>query len=173
MNCFYLLLLGLSIYLANIFSGYNLIFNVISDLGRYNATTTPIVFDITCILGGMIMLPFFLKISHKIAKSNNMISKVVFIFGIIGACGYILLGIFSLERGGPDEMIHRISALFAFGGFILATSTLGYYMIKQRSPKLRYFGYFGMFFPIIMIILWDISLISLFEWLWEKYQKGE
>ena len=164
-NSIYFVLLAMSISVANYSYGYNMITNVVSDLGGSYATSMPFIFDTVCIMGGLLMIPLFYMISAWLSTKDGRISWVVFRSGIIGTIGFIFVGIFSMDRGGPHQILHGIAALFAFGGFMLSAFFLGIYLIKQKNSKIRYFGYFGIFFPFIMVILWGVCLISLFEWL--------
>ncbi len=165
LNIVYFILLTTSISVANFSYGYSIVTNVISDLGGSHATAMPFIFDTVCIMGGLLMIPLYYLISEWLSNKDNRISKAVLKSGIIGTFGYIFVGVFSMDRGGPYQILHCIAAVFAFGGFMLSSFFLGIYLAKQNKSKLKYFGYFGIFFPFIMMILWGVCLISLFEWL--------
>ena len=164
-NALYFVLLGMSISVASVSYHYSIVTNVISDLGGSYATTMPFIFDSVCIMGGIVMIPLYFMISKWLSIRDNRISKAVLKSGIVGTIGFIFVGVFSMDRGGPYQVFHCIAAIFAFGGFMLSSFLLGIYLIKQKSSNLKYFGFFGIFFPFIMMILWGVFLISLFEWL--------
>jgi hypothetical protein len=164
-NALYFVLLTISISVASLSYNYSIVTNVVSDLGGTHATAMPFIFDIACVIGGLIMIPLYYMISEWLSKWDDRISKAVFKSGIIGTIGFIGIGVFSMDRGGPYQILHSITAALAFAGYMLSAFFLGIYLIKQNKSKMKYFGYFGIFFPFIMVILWGISLISLFEWL--------
>ncbi|KKM25546.1 hypothetical protein LCGC14_1593920 [marine sediment metagenome] len=85
--------------------------------------------------------------------------------GIIGAIGYIFVGVFNIDRGGPNGIYHYLFAVVLFGGFIISISTFSLYILiyKIKFPKI--YAIFGLIVPFLSVIMWRITEILLFEWI--------
>ena len=98
-------------------------------------TPIPYLFDLACILVGIISFPFyyFLRkkvVSHTLPNKNNVAERFPWLtsgllrygtlIGIFGGLGYLFVGIFSIERAGPNNIYHNSFAGFAFAGFVIS-----------------------------------------------------
>jgi len=172
----YLILLVASLYVAAIF-GYSMVTNNISDLGSINETPIPLLHDFVCILGGIICLPvnFFLKsrISYLIPpfrtskKSSiySILSKSAYSSGIIGDVGYIFLGIFSLDRAGPNRIFHNSCALISFSGFFFSIFLFSFCILTLKIYIPKLIGIYGLIIPGMIITLASLIHIPLLEWM--------
>jgi len=169
----YLSLLFGSLIIANFF-GYTILDNTISQLGLSITTPVPLMFDSACVIGGItsILLYFYLSkrievLSFKISKKIKLmyrVQKYGLILGIIGSIGIACVGIFSLERAGPQGVWHGLFSIIAFGGYILSLFTFGILIFKYSMELPKILGITGLI-PIIVSILHGILPIPLLEWL--------
>lgn len=165
----YLSLLFVSLSAAMGF-GFNITLHTISDLGNSNYTPFPFIFDCACILAGAITIPYnFLigrsKINSKSKMFKSITSHTGLIFGILGGIGYLFIGIFSLDRSGPDGLYHGVFAILAFSGFVLSIFFFSLRFILEERILPRLFGACGLIFPLIIFLLNVIFTTPLLEWL--------
>ncbi|KKL20220.1 hypothetical protein LCGC14_2457630, partial [marine sediment metagenome] len=166
----YLVLLCISIITALAFgsSGFSFVLHTISDLGNSQFTPSPFLFDIACIIAGLITIPysFFCDEMRKTPKKHlEVISRSGLYFGILGGIGYMGVGIFSLERGGPNGIFHGISAIVAFSGFVFSILFFSLYAFMQGNSKVKLLGICGIIIPLTMFILNGVLATPLVEWL--------
>jgi len=164
----YLSLLFLGLIIATGF-GYNIIVNTISDLGSSDFTPFPFIFDMACIIAGIITIPYNLFLhttstSKTTSKVIHFTSRCGLIWGIIGGVGYLCLGIFSSDRGGPHGMFHGLSAMFSFTGFVLSILFFSVQFIFHTQKTAKIFGICGIVIPAIMLLLNFIQITPLLEW---------
>ena len=174
-----LLFYGLAIYVLLIiinlavssFFGYNLVINYVSDLGSKKVIPFPYFHDLTCVFGGLITIPtnFFirkkLRVQYKHSKHSILFLEVGILAGIVGNISYILLGVFSLDRGGPEQLYHGTIAFLSFGGFVVSIFFLSLNIVLSHKCKLKHLGVVGLVVPIFLCILFCIIAIPLIEWL--------
>ncbi len=79
--------------------------------------------------------------------------------GIIGAIGYIFVGVFNIDRGGPNGIYHYLFAVVLFGGFIISISTFSIYLLIQEIKFPRIYLIFGLTVPLLSVIMWKITEI--------------
>jgi len=112
----YLVLLVLNVLLS-LFFGFSLTSNYISDLGSRVFIPFPYIHNLICIFGGMVSLPvnFFVRKklqvtykSSKYSKHSALFAELGVALGVIGNIGYVLLGVFSLDRAGPGGLTSAI-----------------------------------------------------------------
>jgi hypothetical protein len=166
----YLLLLIENIILAS-FYGYSIFTNYISELGDSRIIPFPFLNDGITIFCGIIM--FFnhfyyvhkLKIQYHLSKSSKIFMRLGFLCGIIGAVGYLFLGIFNLDRAGPNILYHAISMGFAFTGFLVSIAfySLAFFLI--HNSNLKKLGLYGLIFPFICFIVYSPTNNPFAEWI--------
>ena len=165
----YLSLIILAVIIATGF-GYNMIFNTISDLGNSGSTPFPFVFDIACIIAGIITIPYnlFLHSTSKSLTNNKIVhltSRCGLLSGIIGGFGHLFLGVFSSDRGGPNGMLHGLCAMSAFSGFALSISFFSIQFIFNSHKIPKIFGICGVVIPTSILLINLIQLTPLLEWM--------
>ncbi|MHA1671497.1 MAG: hypothetical protein ACTSV5_13105 [Promethearchaeota archaeon] len=166
----YLLLLIENIILASFF-GYNILTNYISELGKSSIIPFPFLNDGVSILGGIITVfcNFYfvrkLKTQYRPSQCSKVFVKLGFISGIIGAVGYIFLGIFSLDRAGPGEWYHGASMGFSFGGFIFSIFFYSLNLVLTHECNLKKVGLYGITFPLICFAWYALTNNPLAEWI--------
>ena len=165
----YLILVVLSVIIATGF-GYNIITNTISDLGNSRSTPFPFVFDVACIIAGIITIPYnlFLHTTSKSMASSKVIqitSCCGLLSGIIGGIGYLFLGVFSSDRSGPNGMLHGLCAMLAFSGFVFSILffSLRFVLHTRGIPKV--FGVCGVVIPMVILLVNFIQFTPLLEWM--------
>ncbi len=172
----FLFLLVSSIFVAQISVDfkYEIWNHAVSKLGSRIFTPFPSIFDSSCILAGLTSLPFyvFLKNKFKNIKSINLHSRINHellrcgvVSGVIGGLGYFFVGIFSLDRSGPDSILHNLFAGCTFGGFVFSIFFFSLYIIFFNNKVPKMCGIFGLFSPIIIFILYCILLLPILEWI--------
>ena len=161
-------------------TAYMLWRNTISELGSYLLTPFPGLFDTACILAGLISIPYYFSLRKKVISQitsikksvtvktpfiGSIILKLAVIIGVCGGIGYFFVGIFSLERAGPNNIYHGLSAGGAFLGFVISIILFSIYIIffQNRIPKS--FGIIGIVVPLTFLGLYSILIIPLIEWL--------
>jgi len=173
-----LIFYGLAIYVVLIvtnvlissFFGFNLTMNYISDLGSKRFIPFPYFHDLICVFGGLISLPtnFFvrkkLRVQYKNSKHSILFLELGVLSGVVGNVGYIFLGVFSLDRAGPEQIYHGIIALISFGGFIISIFFFSLNIVLSHKCKLKNLGAFGLVVPIFLVFLYCMITIPLIEW---------
>ena len=96
---------------------------------------------------------------------KRIISRSGLISGIIGGIGYTLVGIFSLERSGPNGMMHTLSAIIAFSGFVFSILFFSIPVLLHNNIVYKMFGVSGIIIPLIMLFLNGLLATPLLEWL--------
>ena len=165
-NIFFFVLLAMSISVAYLYgpSGFFLWQHRISDLGWSAITPAPYLFDFTCIISGGMIIAISLAISKSINPDHKILSKAGLILGIIGAIGYVGIGVFSLDRAGPDEIFHKIAAILSFGGMVASIFVFSLGIIISNSKIHKWLGFYGIFAPLVVLIITFIALVPIVEW---------
>jgi len=163
--------------------GYTIWDNWISDLGSSNHTPAPILYDIACIVAGLMTLPLTFYMENLLAplpKRDRLnqqhfsrlrfrLSSYAFLFSIIGNIGYIGVGIFSADRDFEQFSIlgqgpHGIMSYLAFGGFTFGAFFMGWIIVLYNTSIPKVLGIYGIFGPLITAILNLIDSTPLLEW---------
>ena len=156
--------------LISYFFGFNLATNYISDLGSRRVIPFPYFHDIICVFGGLISLPanFFvrkkLRIRYKDSKHSLLFVELGVALGLVGNVGYVLLGVFSLDRAGPGQIFHGIIALLSFTGYITSIFFFSLNIVLSHKCRLKNLGAFGLVIPIFLSVLYLAISIPLVEW---------
>ena len=166
----YLSLLVVNISMASLF-GYTVVTNYISDLGKGTIIPFPSMSDGISIFGGVITIlsNFYLirklRTQYRPSKCSREFVKLGFLSGIIGAFGYIFLGVFSLDRAGPGQWYHGAAMGVSFGGFLVSIFFYSITMVLTHECRLKKVGAYGMSFPFIFLALFACTNHPLAEWL--------
>jgi len=158
-------------------NGYNLYYNAISDLGWSYITPFPMLFDVKAYVGSSLLILIIISVKKKLVNSyhfrdkffrkttipKNLI-KFAVIFGFIGAVGYIFVGVFNLDRAGPNGLYHYLFAVVMFGGLITSISIFSFYILLYKLNISKIFAIYGLTIPLLSAILWFGTKILLFEW---------
>ena len=165
----YLVLLTLNV-LISLFFGLSPISNYISDLGSISFIPFPYIHNLICVFGGVVSLPvnFFvrkkLQIAYKSTKYSALFAEFGLALGIIGNIGYVLLGVFSLDRAGPGDIYHGIISFFSFGGYIFSIFFFSLNIVLSHKCKLKHLGLFGLVVPASLLFLYCVIMIPIIEW---------
>ena len=181
----YILLLVIGVIVAALLDpdGYTIRDNWISDLGSFNHTPAPYLYDIACIIAGSMTIPltFYMeKILAPLPKRTEIkvqhfsrlrfrLSSFAFLFSIIGNLGYIGVGIFSADRDFDSLSVlgqgpHGIMSYLAFGGFTFAAFFMGWLIVLYDTKIPKILGIYGICGPLIVAILNLIDSTPLLEW---------
>ncbi len=167
----YLFLLVSSLLIATNFGtmGFNITKHTISDLGNAVFTPAPFLFDLACSFSGVITIAYSFYICDSIVISGSLKEKIVtrsgLLFGIVGGLGYTFVGIFSLERSGPNGIVHTLSAIMAFTGFVFSILCFSIPVLLHQNFVYKVFGASGIVVPLLMLFLNGILAAPLLEWL--------
>lgn len=142
--------------------GFSIWDNWISDLGGYFFTPIPILFDITCILGGMVCI--LLTLSINIILRDNSLASIGTYIGIIGNCGYIGVGIFSQTRNLFGFM-HGCFTVITFGGYIICAFCFGMCIIINNKRIPKKIGWYATIVPLTSALLFSIFRNPLCKWI--------
>ena len=165
----YIALLVVNVLFSSFF-GFSLVINYISDLGSRNFIPFPFFHDFVCVFGGIVSLPvnFFvrqkLKVVYKSSKHSILFVECGVTMGIIGNIGYIFLGVFSLDRAGPGQLFHGLTALISFSGYVFSIFFYSLNIFLSHKCKLKNLGAFGMIVPGSLMVLYFVFSIPVIEW---------
>ncbi len=157
--------------------------NWISDLGSFNYTPAPYLYDIAAILAGILTIPFTYYLEkllvplpqkpedyNKITRLRYRIGSYAFLMSIIGNIGYVLVGIFSEDRN-TFGIMHGLASGLAFGGFTVGALFCGMIIILYDVKIPKAIGVYGVVGPLFALVLEvalpslvDPALGPLFEW---------
>ncbi len=145
--------------------------HTVSELGSNSLTPLPYLFDLACVLAGLISIPFYHLLRKKMernklsGKKTARLLKYGTLIGCIGGLGYLFVGIFSLERAGPNNIYHNAFAGFAFSGYVISIVLYSIHIIYFQIKITRIYGMFGFFGPLLFLGLYFITFFPLLEWL--------
>ena len=105
-----------------------------------------------------------LRVAYKSSKHSTLFVECGFALGIIGNIGYIFLGVFSLDRAGPGQLFHGLTALFSFAGYAISIFFYGLNIVLSHKCKLKNLSAFGMVVPISLLVTYFVFSIPLIEW---------
>ena len=165
----YLVLLTLNV-LVSLFFGLSPLSNYISDLGSKSFIPFPYIHNLICVFGGVVSLPvnFFvrkkLQITYKSTKYSALFAEFGLVLGVIGNIGYVLLGVFSLDRAGPSDIYHGIISFISFGGYIFSIFFFSLNIVLSHKCKLKHLGLFGLVVPASLLLLYCLIMIPIIEW---------
>lgn len=165
----YIALIVLNVLLS-LFFGFSLTTNYVSDLGSKSFIPFPYMHNLICVFGGVVSLPvnFFvrkkLQIAYKSSKHSALFAEFGVVLGVIGNIGYVLLGVFSLDRAGPGDIYHNIISSISFGGYIFSIFFFSLTIVLSHKCKLKHLGLFGLVVPTSLLVLYCVISIPLIEW---------
>ena len=167
----YLSLLIIGVLIAALFGsgGYTIWTHMISDLGGIKHTPVPILYDIACVIGGILTIPLTFYVENLLAplpKKNLRerhysrlrfrLSSNAFFFSILGSLAYIGNGIWSEDRNYnllDFAGYHDVMSFFAFAGFSLSAFFLGWIVILYDTKIPKILGIYGIISPITMLMI--------------------
>ena len=167
---FYAFCLFSSIITAYLF-GYSVFTHYISDLGRKAVFPFSWSHDAFCVFAGLISVPVTvsfnkkLKVQYKKSKHSLLIAKIGLISGVVGNLGLVFVGIFSLDRAGPGQIYHGISAFFAFSGIVVSIFFFSLNIVLSHKCALKKLGAFGLVVPLVLLVLNCVIAIPIIEWI--------
>ncbi|MEJ2293734.1 MAG: DUF998 domain-containing protein [Candidatus Lokiarchaeota archaeon] len=156
--------------------GYSILTNWISDLGGSPHTPAPYLYDIACIMAGVLTIPFTFYMENLLAplpkrerpqihysRMRFRLVSSAFLFSLIGSIGYIGVGIFSEDRDYYN--LHSITSSLAFGGFILGAFFMGWTIVLYDTKISKLLGIYGLIGPLTTIIIYLLINNPLWEWI--------
>ncbi|MFX1316964.1 MAG: hypothetical protein ACFE9T_13970, partial [Promethearchaeota archaeon] len=155
----YLSLLLIEVIIAALLgpNGYTIWTHMISDLEGRKHTPAPILYDITCIIGGILTIPLTFYIENLMAPLPNRkdlgrqhfsrlrfrLSSNAFFFSLIGNLAYVGVGIWSEDRN-YDLLdfagYHDVFSFFSFAGFALGAFFIGWIIVLYDMKINKIFG---------------------------------
>jgi len=173
-----IVLSGIIAFFANP-TAYILWHHTISELGSYFLTPYPELFDTACIIAGLITIPYYISLRRKVSSEitgfeknitiktpylASILLKVGVVIGVLGGVGYFFVGVFSLERAGPNNIFHGFCAGGAFLGFVISIVLFSLYFLFYQNKIPRLIGLYGIIGPLTFLGLYCIFLNPLIEW---------
>jgi len=129
---FIIICLGLTLIIPRILypTFYSMRTHFISSLGVYlnNPQGAPI-FNTGIILIGFLQIPLTMNLYQILEKGNLKLAKISRSFSIIGALGFIIVGIFPSNISAP----HLTGAFMVFIGYYLAANINWIILIQKRK----------------------------------------
>ena len=141
---------------------YSLWFNYISDLGSIQYTPAPFIFNFTCIVSSIFIIPLILNLNRL--YSSNMVEKIdnsrrTFhinrsrrVFGymgvsflFLGVVGMFFVGVFNEDLS--PVILHYIFAILTFVGFAFGAFFTGFAIVLKRKLFPKIIGYFMILGP--------------------------
>ena len=158
-------------------SGYNILDNYISDLGSYNYTPCPYIWDFGQMICACAMIPaaFYLrklfatysKNGEGIKESSRprvIISYLCFFSMLVALLGLFGVGLFSEDRTTALHL-HLFFTYVTFGGFAIVSFFFGLAVWFYPTPFPRPFGIYMMILPPIACGVFFATLMQFIEWL--------
>jgi len=157
--------------------GYNIFENYISDLGSFNHTPFPYLWDFGQMICACCMIPgaFYLKKLFATYSENEgdikessklrlVISYLCFIAVLTALLGMFMAGLFSEDRSGPLHL-HLVASYIDFGGLALASLFFGIAITFYPSPIPRLLGVYMMILPPIACGVFFTTFNIFSEWI--------
>jgi len=167
---FYAFCLFTSIITASFF-GYSVLTHYISDLGREAVFPFSWLHDAFCVFAGLISVPVTvsfsikLKVQYKNSNHSMLFAKIGLVSGVVGNLGLVFVGIFSLDRAGPEQIYHGIAAFFAFSGIVVSIFFFSLNIVLSHKCALKKLVSFGLIVPLALFILNCVIAIPIIEWI--------
>ena len=162
--------------------GYNIWDNFISDLGSFNYTPIPILFDVIIMITSVLIIPAFLynykyltksagiivfnsqeksmrRVLHIIIYVNALSGLILLLIGSIGMFG---IGIFSEDRTTQFNL-HFYFSLLVFVGLIFGAMFVGVAILLNKVICPRYLGLYMIFIPFFTGYLYFNPPLNLTE----------
>jgi hypothetical protein len=155
--------------------------NLISHLGFYEYTPFPFIFNLACILSGILFIPFFLNLfwrlkqhfregclSMKYDRFFRNFSSAALYSGILGSVGLIGQGIFNMGF----IFMHMIFSTLAFGGFVFLGFFMGWIILIYDLEISINLGLYGVISTLLLLGFWfnhpSLEFVSFvfIEWVW-------
>jgi len=153
------------------FFGYSVLTHYISDLGRESVYPFSWLHDSFCVFAGAISIPVTysfskkLKVRYKKSKHSLLYAKIGLVSGVPANLGLIFVGIFSLDRAGPNLIYHGIAAFFAFVGIAVSIFFFSLNIVLSHKCHLKKLGAYGLVVPVIILVLNCVVASPVLEWL--------
>ena len=157
--------------------GYNPFVNYISDLGSFNHTPFPYLWDAGQMLCAIFMVPAALYLREMFAnyskdeekasessKTRVILSYICMISMLIALSGMFMAGFFSEDRSGPLHM-HLVASYIDFGGLALTGIVFGIAITFYPTPVYRPLGIYMMTLPVIPLVIFFTTFNKFIEWL--------
>jgi hypothetical membrane protein len=157
--------------------GYNIFENYISDLGSFEHTPFPYLWDLGQMICACSMIPvafylqkLFLTYSEKeedrkeSSKPRLALSYLCFISLCISLLGMFMAGLFSEDRTTALHL-HLIASYIDFGGLALTSLFFGMSITFYPSPIPRLLGIFMMLLPPIACGIFFTTFNIFSEWI--------
>ncbi len=170
--------LGVGIIIAQFDpDGYNIFENYISDLGSFDHTPFPYLWDFGQMFCAIFMIPaafYVQKLFFTYAKKDEerkenskprlILSYLCFISMCISLLGMFMAGLFSEDRTTPLGL-HLIASYIDFGGLALTSLFFGMSSTFYPSPIPRPLGIFMMILPPTACVIFFTTFNIFSEWI--------
>jgi hypothetical membrane protein len=128
--------------------------NWISDLGNYEKNPSgAIIYNVGAGITGLLLMPFFVSIMawYKLAKNNRRVYLGAEIFGLIGAFGMFMHGIFQ-----EGTSLHMFWATVCFGSLVVVLVLANAALIgnPKFNRKIGYYGFAAALVGLIFSVLY-------------------
>jgi hypothetical membrane protein len=157
--------------------GYNIFENYISDLGSFQHTPFPYLWDFGQMICACSMIPaafymkkLFLTYSEKekeieaSSKPRLLLSYLCFISMLISLLGMFMAGLFSEDRT-TELHLHLLASYIVFGGLAITSLFFGINITFYGSPIPRPLGIYMMILPPIACGFFFTTFSKLSEWI--------
>ena len=163
--------------------GYNFVDNFISDLGSFNHTPAPYIWDYGQIITSLLLVPFAFYMEKQIApfpekiedlkncsRMRFRLSSAGLIWMLIGLIGLFGVGLFSEDRSdilAPIGLmnLHGLFSLVVFLGIGIAAVFYGLGIAFYNTIIPKSLGIFMIFFPFTLAVIYFSTMIILLEWI--------
>lgn len=163
--------------------GYNFVDNYISDLGSFNHTPAPYIWDFGQMITSILLVPFALYMEKQIApfpeKAEDLkncsrmrfrLSSAGLTWMLVGLIGLFGVGLFSEDRSDMLASIglrnlHELFSLVVFLGIGIAAVFYGLGIVFYDTIVPKSLGIFMVFFPFSLAVIYFSTIIILLEWI--------
>ncbi len=171
-------------FITTLFFGYSSfspLLNYISDLSLPQYSPLPFLYDVGCVISGVLTIPitFYIqkttlhrrnveKIEPRGKRGFKILARAGFVAGLLGDISFIGVGIFSLHRNPFG--IHYVFAYLLFFGYSLTALIIGLLILLYQTNLSRLMGLSGVIYPLGIFVMFLIFLafappfLVLYEW---------
>ena len=130
-----------------------------------------LLFDCACIIAGIITIPnnfYYARFAHSNSsprrdKLSRSLLSCGLTIGVIGGLSYFFVGVFSLERAGPNGVFHNSFAGSAFFGFVFSIFLFNLQYLLCKVDVSKTFGMIGTTMPLLVFFINCIISFPIFE----------
>jgi hypothetical protein len=155
---------------------FSVVHNYISDLGSYNFTPAPYLFDVICMVTASLLVIIFTYANkvlvNELAEAKEGLAPtrlgimhgfrlLGYIASVVGAAGFFGIGVFSEDRNriGNFTHMHFIVSAMVWGGLVFGSLGLGLLAVQVKVFIPKPLGVFMIIGPLAPFVIFSLALL--------------